>query len=228
VAALPAGLQSRSQLDQGQWTEAAETASVVLGDARTSSIPRILAGVSLGLVRARRGDPRSADALDAALALAEVSEELQRIEAVAAARAEVAWLRGDREGVVQATEATLRLAMELGAGTVVGELALWRRRAGVAEEIAAEVPEPYALELAGDWEAAAAQWATIGRPYDEALALADGDGTRPAPRAGPVPRARGRPGGGHRRALPARRGSAGTAPRPAPHDAREPGEPHAA
>jgi DNA-binding CsgD family transcriptional regulator/type II secretory pathway predicted ATPase ExeA len=170
------GFQSRSQLDQGQWTEAAETASVVLGDARTSSIPRILAGVSLGLVRARRGDPRSADALDAALALAEVSEELQRIEAVAAARAEVAWLRGDREGVVQATEATLRLAMELGAGGVVGELALWRRRAGVAEEIAAEVPEPYALELAGDWEAAAAQWATIGRPYDEALALADGDG----------------------------------------------------
>jgi DNA-binding NarL/FixJ family response regulator len=42
--------------------------------------------------------------------------------------------------------------------------------------IAAEVPEPYALELAGDWEAAAAHWATIGRPYDEALALADGDG----------------------------------------------------
>jgi DNA-binding CsgD family transcriptional regulator len=170
------GFQSRSQLDQGQWTEAAETASVVLGDARTSSIPRILAGVSLGLVRARRGDPRSADALDAARALAEVSEELQRIEAVAAARAEVAWLRGDREGVVQATEATLRLAMQLGAGGVVGELALWRRRAGVAEEIAAKVPEPYALELAGDWGAAAAQWATIGRPYDEALALADGDG----------------------------------------------------
>ena len=117
------GFQSRSQLDQGKWTEAAETASVVLGDARTSSIPRILAGVSLGLVRARRGDPRSADALDAALALAEVSEELQRMEAVAAARAEVAWLRGDRAGVVQATEATLHQASALGARGVVGELA---------------------------------------------------------------------------------------------------------
>ena len=170
------GFQSRSHLEQGRWTEAAETASVALGDARTSSIPRILAGVSLGLVRARRGDPRSVDALDAAVALSEVSEELQRIEAVAAARAEVAWLRGDPEGVVQATEATLRLAMELGAGGVVGELALWRRRAGIAEEIAADVAEPFALQLAGDWEAAAAQWATIGRPYEAALALADGDG----------------------------------------------------
>jgi DNA-binding CsgD family transcriptional regulator len=170
------GFQSRSQLDQGHWTEAAETASVVLGDARTSSIPRILAGVSLGLVRARRGDPRSADALDAALALAEVSEELQRMEAVAAARAEVAWLRGDRAGVVQATEATLRQASELGARGVVGELALWRRRAGISGETVIDVAEPYAQQLAGDWEAAAAQWAAIGRPYDEALALAEGDG----------------------------------------------------
>ena len=170
------GFQSRSQLDQGRWTEAAETASVALGDARTSSIPRILAGVSLGLVRARRGDPRSADALDAALALAEVSEELQRMEAVAAARAEVAWLRGDLPGVAQATEATLRQASALGARGIVGELALWRRRAGVAEETALDVAEPYARQLAGDWEGAAAQWAAIGRPYDEALALADGDG----------------------------------------------------
>jgi DNA-binding CsgD family transcriptional regulator/type II secretory pathway predicted ATPase ExeA len=170
------GFQSRSQLDQGRWTEAAETASVALGDARTSSIPRILAGVTLGLVRARRGDPRSSDALDAALALAEMSEELQRRDAVAAARAEVAWLHGDSGGVVRETEAALRLATQLGAGGVVGELALWRRRAGVSEEIAVDIPEPYAPALAGDWQAAAAQWTSIGRPYEAALALADGDG----------------------------------------------------
>jgi DNA-binding NarL/FixJ family response regulator len=37
------------------------------------------------------------------------------------------------------------------------------------------VADPYALQLAGEWEAAAARWAAIGRPYEEALALADGD-----------------------------------------------------
>jgi DNA-binding CsgD family transcriptional regulator len=169
------GFQSRSQLDQGRWTEAAEAASVTLGDARTSSIPRILAGVSLGLVRARRGDPRSSHVLDAAVALSEMSEELQRFEAVAAARAEIAWLRGDRDGVVQATDATLQLAMELGAGWVVGELASWRRRAGISEEVSADVAEPYALELAGDWKGAAALWTEIGCPYEAALARADGD-----------------------------------------------------
>jgi len=34
----------------------------------------------------------------------------------------------------------------------------------------------YAAQLAGDWRAAAAQWVAIGRPYEAALALADGDG----------------------------------------------------
>ena len=170
------GFQARSALDQGRWTEAAETAAVVLGDSRTSSIPRILAGVALGLVRARRGDPGWFGVLDDARALSEVSEELQYIEAVAAARAEAAWLRGDRQGAVQATDAAFALARALGASGVIGELALWRRRAGLSEEIPAGVPEPYAPQLAGDWRAAAAQWAAIGRPYEEALALADGDG----------------------------------------------------
>jgi DNA-binding CsgD family transcriptional regulator len=169
-------LQARSQLDQGRWTEAADTASVVLGDARTSSIPRINAGVVLALVRARRGDPGSADVLGRARALSELADQLQYVEAVAAAGAEVAWLSGDRQGALQATEAAYALATELGASGVVGELALWRRRAGLAEELAGPVAEPYAVQLAGDWRAAAEQWTAIGRPYEAALALADGDG----------------------------------------------------
>jgi DNA-binding CsgD family transcriptional regulator len=169
------GFAARSALDQGRWTDAVETASVVLGDSRSSSVPRISAGVVLGVVRARRGDPGSSAALDDALALAEVSEELQRIEAVAAARAEVAWLRGDREGVAQATEVAFDLAKRVQAKGVVGELASWRRRAGISEEIPADVAEPYALQLSGDWEGAAALWAQIGCPYEAALARADGD-----------------------------------------------------
>jgi DNA-binding CsgD family transcriptional regulator len=169
------GFQSRSQLDQGHWTEAAETAAVVLGDARTSAVPRIHAGVTLGLVRARRGDPGSSEALDGARALSELSDLMEYVEPVAAAGAEAAWLRGDRDGVARATQATFELAIELHAGGVAGELALWRRRAGLADEIPADVADPYALQLAGEWEAAAARWAAIGRPYEEALALADGD-----------------------------------------------------
>jgi len=95
---------------------------------------------------------------------------------VAAARAEVAWLRGDTQGVADATEAAFALAGDVHAAGILGDLALWRRRAGISDEITAAVAEPYALQLEGDWKAAAALWATIGRPYEAALALADGDG----------------------------------------------------
>jgi DNA-binding CsgD family transcriptional regulator len=169
------GFRARSALEQGHWTEAVEGASVVLGDSRSSSVPRILAGVVLGLVRARRGDPGASAALDDALALAEVADELQRIEAVAAARAELAWLRGDHDGVAQATDVAFELAQRVRAGWVVGELALWRRRAGISEPIPADVAEPYALQLGGDWKRAAALWTALGCPYEAALARADGD-----------------------------------------------------
>lgn len=34
---------------------------------------------------------------------------------------------------------------------------------------------PFALQIAGDWQSAATNWARIGCPYEEATALADGD-----------------------------------------------------
>ena len=55
---------------------------------------------------------------------------------------------------------------------IVGELACWRRRAGVEEEIAAELPEPWAAELAGDWRRAAEGWERLDGPYEAALARA--------------------------------------------------------
>ena len=56
-----------------------------------------------------------------------------------------------------------------------GELACWRRRAGIEETIALSVPEPYALQLAGEHRQAAALWADMGCPYEAALALSDSD-----------------------------------------------------
>ena len=36
---------------------------------------------------------------------------------------------------------------------------------------------PYALELSGDWRAAAGEWSRLGCPYDQGLALLSGDET---------------------------------------------------
>lgn len=164
--------RSRSELDRGSWTEAAASAAAVIGIPRSSTTPRILALVVLGLVYARRGEPDVWPLLDEAHELAAPSGELQRIGPVAAARAEASWLEGLDGAVSEATAPALELALRRRSSWVSGELACWRRRAGIEEQVP-DVAEPYALELAGEWERAAGLWAELGCPYEAALALAD-------------------------------------------------------
>ena len=169
------GYRARSELDQGRWTEAVDSAASVLREQRTSTVPRIVALVVIALVRARRGDPEVWPLLDEALPLAEMSGELQRIGPVAAARAEAAWLQGAPEAVAEATGAALELALRRRSSWLIGELACWRWRAGIEEEVPAAAAEPYKLQFAGEWERAAELWSEIGCPYEAALALADAD-----------------------------------------------------
>ncbi len=163
------------QLHEGRWSEATEAAAAVLRIPRTSTTPRIVALVVLGLVRARRGDPEHRAALDEAWKLAEPTGELPRLGPVAAAKAEAAWLAGDHDAVDKATSGPLALALERKIPGLIGELGLWRRRAGLDAELPVGTAEPYALQLAGDWQRAAALWREIGYPYEAALALADAD-----------------------------------------------------
>jgi class 3 adenylate cyclase/tetratricopeptide (TPR) repeat protein len=167
--------RARIELDRGCWSEAASTAAVVFQKRVISTLPRILALVVLGLVRARRGEPDAHSLLDDALALAQPSGELLRIAPAAAARAEAAWLAGDRRGVDRATEGAYQLALRRGVAWPIGELALWRWRAGLETEAPREAVEPYAMQISGNWARAAELWTEIGCPYEAALALADAD-----------------------------------------------------
>jgi len=56
-----------------------------------------------------------------------------------------------------------------------GELAYWLWRTGALAEPPAPCAEPYALQMRGEWRAAAAAWEQIGCPYERAVALAEGD-----------------------------------------------------
>jgi DNA-binding CsgD family transcriptional regulator len=56
-----------------------------------------------------------------------------------------------------------------------GEFAFWLWRAGVTQRIEQEIAKPYALQIAGNWRAAADLWKELGCPYEEAMALADGN-----------------------------------------------------
>jgi DNA-binding CsgD family transcriptional regulator len=114
--------------------------------------------------------------LDDALELARHTAELQRLGPVAAARAEARWLEGDPAKVGVETDETLILAQARVDHWLLGELWTWRRRAGAEDRIEQNAAAaPFALELAGNWHAAAELWDDMGCPYEAALARAETD-----------------------------------------------------
>jgi DNA-binding CsgD family transcriptional regulator len=165
--------QAMLELYRGNWDGAASLAESVNGDPHAWWIHQLLARTVRGLVRARRGTAGAVEALDEAWALGEPSGELAWIAQVAAARAETGWLAGDPARVAAVTGAALEHARRRDAAWAVNELVCWRRRAGLADAPGIGTSGPFALELAGEWQQAAAWWRAAGCPYEAALALAD-------------------------------------------------------
>jgi len=177
-------LGARADLDRGRWSDAAGGAARVLRTARTQGSAPALARSVLALVRARRGDPGVDDALKFPLPADDAGGARQRLVPaapptskmyLAAARAEIAWLKGQPTAVLQVTEEAFDLAVRADAEWAVGELAYWRWRAGIVEEVPAGADARYTLSIRGDWRRAAECWTELGCPYEAALALADAD-----------------------------------------------------
>ena len=128
------------------------------------------------LLNMRQG---SVEPVDWAKELREASKQLAAelwFASTAAINAEAAWLRGDVEVVEATIHAALGPAIKLGAPWRTGQLAVWLKRVGhLPSDFNSPVARPYALELAGNWRAAAIAWFDHGCPYDQALALMGGD-----------------------------------------------------
>jgi DNA-binding CsgD family transcriptional regulator/tetratricopeptide (TPR) repeat protein len=165
------------ELNCGQWDRAARTAAELLEHHDLAAAQRVPALVVLARVRARRGDPGVDALLDEAARLAAPTGELQRIGLVAAARAEVAWYRGDLQCVAHEAAIGLKAAANSQDPWIPGELAYWGHRADPALPVGCPVAQPFSLMIEGDWEGAASAWQQLGAPYERALALADGPET---------------------------------------------------
>ena len=163
------------ELHLGQWDDAREHALDVVQQATSPTTSRVMALAALGRLQARRGEPEAARTLDEALALALASGTLQRIAPVRCARAEAAWLRGDLAATAAEAQAALELAQAHRHPWYAGELAQWLRRGGAAPPVPAACAEPHALLLRGQWRESADAWAALGCPFEQALALAEGD-----------------------------------------------------
>jgi len=168
--------QAMTHLRLGRWDEAVDTAGLVLQRPGVSATSRITALAALGYVRARRGDSIAPIVLDEALELLRDMGSLHRVALVRGARAEAAWLAGDRARTIEEARAAFDIALSARHPWFAGEMAFWLWRAGE------DVPEvdwlatPYRLQISGDWRGAAEAWRRLGCPYEEARALAVGDG----------------------------------------------------
>jgi len=168
------GARARLQLEQGHWSQAAEDAEAVLRASRAAML-RITPLLALGLVRLRRGDSGGNDLLDEARELALGTDEVMRVGPMAAARAEAAWLDGRKEDCRKEVSAAYELALSHGDRRLIAQLGYWLWRAGGTPQARPAPGDPFELQMQGEWQAAAAEWARLGCPYEEALALADGD-----------------------------------------------------
>ena len=163
------------EVNLGSFETAVATAADMLRNPHVATISKIPALTAMGLAYARLGDDRHEAVLDEALRLARPTGELPRVGQVAAALAEAAWLDGDAERSLAATELAWELGLSRRERWFTGELALWRQRAGVAEPTPDWIAEPYRLELSGRPEEAAKRWRALDCPYEAALATADLD-----------------------------------------------------
>jgi DNA-binding CsgD family transcriptional regulator/tetratricopeptide (TPR) repeat protein len=165
--------RARLELNQGRWTEAAETTALLLDDLRDSPGAEAECLLTLTLVRARRGDPDAPSALERSRTL--MHSEPGLLVALAAAEAEAQWLGGRASKIGATTEAAYEIALEQSSPWPLAELTVWRHRARCEIRSNRQLPEPVALELDGDHKAASAVWARLGCPYESALVLSLAD-----------------------------------------------------
>ena len=174
----------------GQWPESAALSAQLL-DQVASPINRINPLLSLGRIRARRGEPRAWECLDEVATAADGSGEPNWVAHARLARAEAAFLEGDGA----AARREMGRADELAAGCdrwLRGAIAVWRRRVGAAgggsagraggadgdvagsrqtaPTGAADLPEPYTFEVEGDLDRAGGAWMALGCPFEAGMA----------------------------------------------------------
>ena len=167
--------QASLDVYQGHWDDAGRRANALLVRDMFGSTNRLAALVALCRLRIRRGDPGVDEALDEALELATRSGTLQRLAPVRCLRAERAWLAGDIANVCREASAAFGLASQKQHAWFLGEMAYWRWRVGDLGVAPPGYAEPYALQIAGRWRAAATAWKALGCPYEQGRALIDGD-----------------------------------------------------
>ena len=170
------GLVTRgtAKLLRGEWV-ATDDLAPLLARQDGWATWRVVLLTLVGTVRARRGSPDAADLLGEAWELATKSQELQRTGFAAAAMAELAWIQDKPRLTTELIGAVLEHALADAGEWMAGALAYWAWKLGAIETSPPGICEPHQLQIGGSWKEASEAWQTLGMPYEQALALSEGD-----------------------------------------------------
>ena len=167
--------RSRIAMADCDWRRATELAAAVPGSAYPS---RGVALVVEAMVAARTASHSPFETLEEAWQVADRADELQRTGPVAAAALEAAYLTGTVPPITRAV-AVYQEAARLGDVRLQAELAYRLRAVGHPRPddeiivLRGRTDSPYAAQAAGRWREGAEGWLALGRPYEQAQALAD-------------------------------------------------------
>jgi DNA-binding CsgD family transcriptional regulator len=168
--------RARMLLEQGRWDEAESAAAGVLRRAKVDDGRKMISSVVLGRVRARRGEPDALPLLEQTRAAMAPAETLTGwIVGAVPALAEATCYAGRYGRVREMARTPLQVARDRGEPWSLGETAYWLWRAGGlgADEPLTGAAEPYARQIAGRWQEAAASWEALGCSYEAAVALSE-------------------------------------------------------
>jgi len=165
---------ARVAFEQGRWDDTIELADLVARTtAHETGIAMLTAMSALGRVYVRRGDSRGIDVLDRMVEVGR-RHELQHAWNAICGRAEHLWLSGRGQGALDMLTPTYERALDTESAWARGEIGYWMWRVGAIDRPPQGAAEPFALQMQGRWEEAAALWRDIGCPYEVGLSLAEG------------------------------------------------------
>lgn len=152
----------------GRWDEAERELRDLRASTDQHGVIDLIALESLARIALRRGDPDADRLVDSAWVLARRSGAAPYMGLIGVIRIEQAWLDGaGHEVPARLAELPLeRLRPRLRA-----EILRYAQLAGAAIEVPADVAEPWASAIRGDWRAAADAWRADQRPYELAVEL---------------------------------------------------------
>ena len=170
--------KARVLFETGRLEEAEAIARRLQTNVHHVSIVNIDSTIILARLSMWRGKFEEATGLiREAKAKARPTHEAQRIIPVLTAELELAWISGCAIPFDEIREAEDTLFIGKNTSWHYTNLAYWMHKCRVPEttDTPIEYTGPFKLERAGAWEAAAEAWKKTGCPYEQALALYEGD-----------------------------------------------------